>query len=50
MAVKLKKTCKGKPSIVLFTVDDTEFLDAEFCCEFHAQERADEIGGTVEEA
>jgi hypothetical protein len=45
--VKLKKSCKGKPAEVIFEVDGTEFLDAEFCCEYHAQERADEIHGTV---
>jgi hypothetical protein len=45
--VKSKKSCSGEPAQVIFTVDGTEFLDAEFCCVYHAQERADQIDGTV---
>jgi hypothetical protein len=45
--VKLKKSCKGKPAQVIVTVDGTEYLDSEFCCEYHAQERAEAVNGSV---
>jgi hypothetical protein len=42
--VPRKPSCKGKPSQVLYKNegDDTEFLDAEFCCQYHAEERVKE--------